>query len=169
MLQKIITVLFLSGDPLPIATIASILQVRREEIENTIGELEKALSNIGLALLHNKDELSIVTQPVFAPLIANFWKEELQGDLTPATLQVLTLVAYLGNGTREQISYIRGVQSSQSIRTLTIRGLIIRNGEVCTLTSDALKQLGVTKVEDLPEYQTIHKEMLEKLTVVSAS
>lgn len=76
---------------------------------------------------------------------------------------MLTLVAYLGSPTREEISYIRGVQSSQSIRTLTVRGLIVRQGEVCTLTSDALKQLGVTKVEELPDYDTLHASLVEKL------
>lgn len=163
MLQKIVTILFLSGDPLPINTIASILNVSNEEVENNIEGLNQSLKNIGLALLHNNNELAIVTQPEHSDLIETFWKEELKGDLTPATLQVLTLVAYLGAGTREQISYIRGVQSAQSIRTLTVRGLIARTGEVCMLTSDALKQLGVTKVEELPEYNKINKELLEKL------
>lgn len=163
MLQKIVTVLFLAGEPLPIATVASIIGVTALEVEKSLDELNKSLNNIGLSLLSATDGISIVTQSMQAPLVEKFWKEELKGDLTPATLQVLTLVAYLGISSREQISYIRGVQSSQSIRTLTTRGLISRIGEACTLTSNALKQLGVTKVEDLPEYQRIHTELLEKL------
>lgn len=163
--QKIITILFLSGDPLSINTIASILEVTPKDIEDAIKNVEASLVSIGLSLLSGSDGISIVTQPSQASLVEKFWKEELKGDLTPATLQVLTLVAYLGSGTREQISYIRGVQSSQSIRTLTVRGLITRVGEVCTLTGDALKQLGVTKVEDLPEYQKIHTDLLGKLEV----
>ena len=77
---------------------------------------------------------------------------------------MLTLVAYLGTPTREEISYIRGVQSAQSIRTLTVRGLINREGEKCVLTDDALKQLGVTKSENLPDYETIHTSLTEKLS-----
>jgi segregation and condensation protein B len=96
--------------------------------------------------------------------VESFWKEELKGELTPAALQVLTLVAYMGEPTREQISYIRGVQSSQSIRTLTVRGLLTRTGEVCVLSLDACKQLGITKPEELPDYETIHKELTEKIT-----
>lgn len=163
MLQKLVTILYLSGDPLPIATVASILKTTPEEIKKTIEEVSKALSGIGLGLLYTNDELSIVTQKEQALLVETFWKEELQGDLTPATLQVLTLVAYLGNGTREQISYIRGVQSSQSIRTLTVRGLISRSGEICTLKPEAMKQLGITKVEELPDYIGIHAQLFEKL------
>lgn len=164
MIQKLVTILFLSGEPLSLSVIAKMLEVKVKDIEETIGELENALKGIGLQLLHSNDELSIVTDISQASLVEAFWKEELQGDLTPATLQVLTLVAYLGNPTRENISYIRGVQSSQSIRTLTVRGLISRSGEVCTLTADAMKHLGITKVEELPDYETMHASLTEKLT-----
>lgn len=163
MLQKIVTILYLSGDPLPLSTVASILQIKVEEIEKNIPFLKTSLESVGLTLMYNAKEIAIVTKPEEAPLVETFWKDELQGDLTPAALQVLTLVAYLGNGTREQISYIRGVQSAQSIRALTVRGLITRNGEICTLTTDALKHLGITKSEDLPEYTTIHTQFIEKL------
>ena len=164
MLQKIVTILFLSGESLTIPNIAKILGVSDKEVNNSIGELENSLKEIGLLLLHNGNELSVVTDPSQASLVEAFWKEELQGDLTPATLQVLTLVAYLGETTRENISYIRGVQSSQSIRTLMVRGLITRNGEVCKLTGEAMKHLGITKIEELPDYDSIHASLLEKLT-----
>lgn len=163
MLQKLVTILYLSGDHIAVAKVAELLQTTVEEVEKTLGELEVALAPLGLSLLRIDNGVSIVTQPSQATLVETFWKEELKGELTPAALQVLTLVAYLGNGTREQISYIRGVQSAQSIRTLTVRGLITRSGENCALTPDALKQLGITKAEDLPDYQVIHAQLLEKL------
>ncbi len=164
MLQKIITILFLSGEAISIPTLAKILGVGIDDVKNNISSLEDALHAVGLALLHTNNELSIVTDPSQASLVEAFWTEELQGDLTPSTLQVLTLVAYLGEATRENISYIRGVQSAQSIRTLTVRGLITRNGEVCTLTGDAMKHLGITKIEELPDYESIHTSLVEKLT-----
>jgi segregation and condensation protein B len=163
MLAQLITLLYLSGEPIKTESLAKLLGSTKEEVEKHIDELSAALNGIGLALLVAQDGLSIVTQSSQASLVEAFWKEELQGELTPATLQVLTLVAYLGSPTREEISYIRGVQSSQSIRTLTVRGLISRLGEVCTLTGDALKQLGVTKVEELPDYAMLHASLAEKL------
>lgn len=163
MIEKLVTILYLSGDELSLITIATILQTTTEEIEKNLEALDSALHSIGLALLRSNDCLSIVTQSNQASLVEAFWKEELSGELTPASLQVLTLVAYLGSPTREEISYVRGVQSSQSIRTLTVRGLITRNGENCTLTVDSLKQLGITKPEELPEYEKINKDLIEKL------
>lgn len=163
MLQKLVTILFLSGDSIQLSKLAIFLEIKEEEIEKLLVELETHLKPLGLTLLRADSGVSIVTQPSQSSLVEVFWKEELKGDLTPAALQVLTLVAYLGNGTREQISYIRGVQSSQSIRSLTVRGLISRSGEVCKLTDDALKHLGITKIEDLPDYTTMHAQLLEKL------
>jgi segregation and condensation protein B len=163
MLEKVITLLFLSGDAIPIKKMADFLGITKEEILENAPFVKSKLEEIGLTLLVSNEGLSIVTQPVQAGLVEAWTKGELEGELTPAALQVLTLVAYLGYPTREQISYIRGVQSSQSIRVLTVRGLIARVGEICSLTADSLKQLGVTKVEELPEYEKIHNELLEKL------
>lgn len=163
MLEKVITLLFLSGDPVPIKKLAEFLKITEAEITQNLDYVRGKLGEIGLTLLVSNEGLAISTKGEFAPLVEGWTKTELQGELTPAALQVLTLVAYLGYPTREQISYIRGVQSSQSIRTLAVRGLITRVGEICSLTADSLKQLGITKVEDLPEYAKIHAELLEKL------
>lgn len=163
MIQKLVTLLYLSGEPISLDRLASILLVPKEEILAVQEEFSKKVEEVGLSLLVANNEYSLVTQPAQAELVTAFRKEELEGELTPAALQVLTLVAYLGSPTREEISYTRGVQSSQSIRTLTVRGLLERKGEVCTLTSDSLKQLGIVSVEELPEYVSIHKELTEKL------
>lgn len=168
MLEKIITILYLSGEPISIDYVANLLQVDRNLLDENLLEVENRIKSTGLLLLRNKDELSIVTNPLQSQLVESFWKEELKGDLTPATLQVLSIVAYLGDPTRQTISFIRGVQSSQSIRTLSVRGLIIRNGENCVLTGEALKHLGVTKVEELPQYETIRNELLDKMKVIES-
>lgn len=167
MLQKVITLLFLSGEPISTETLATILHVTKEEVDAVLPTLQQPLRDIGLDVVVHNGEVAIVTQPAMAEVVELFWKEELKGDLTPATLQVLTLVAYCGEPTRAQISAIRGVQSSQSIRTLSVRGLISRNGEVCTLTHEALQLLGVTKVEELPDFARIHSEFMTKLTALA--
>lgn len=168
MLEKIITILYISGEPISINYIAELLQTEIKLIEESLPAVENKIKEIGLLLLKNKDDVSIVTDPSQAQLVESFWKEELRGDLTPATLQVLSIISYLGNPTRQTISYIRGVQSAQSIRTLSVRGLIKREGEVCILTSDALKHLGITKIEDLPQYESIRNELLEKMKVAES-
>lgn len=163
MLSKVITILFLSGDPISAQKIGELLGITKEEVLENAPFVKTKLEELGLTLLITSEGLSVTTQAEQSGLVEAFRKEELKGDLTPAALQVLTLVAYLGYSTREQISYIRGVQSTQSIRVLTVRGLINRVGEICSLTTDSLKQLGVSRVEELPEYETFHTSLLEKL------
>jgi segregation and condensation protein B len=163
MLEKVITLLFLSGDPVPVKKLAEFLGISKEEVVENAPYVKSKLEEVGLSLLVSNDGLSIVTKGEQSTLVESWTKEELKGELTPAALQVLTLVAYLGYPTREQISYIRGVQSAQSIRVLTVRGLINRVGEICSLTNESLQQLGITKVEELPEYEKMHKDLLEKL------
>lgn len=164
MLKKIITILYLSGEPIRREAVSRLVGATEEDVEKCLPEVKAALETVGLMLMSAEDGVSIVTQPEQAKLVESFWVEEFQGELTPASLQVLTLVAYLGSPTREEISYIRGVQSSQSIRTLTVRGLVVRQGERCRLTGEALKQLGITQAEDLPEYASIRAELSEKLS-----
>ncbi len=163
MLEKVITLLFLSGDVIATKKLADFLGIKNEEVLENVPYVKSKLEEIGLTLLVSNEGLSITTRPEQSQVVESWRKEELKGELTPAALQVLTLVAYLGYPTREQISYIRGVQSFQSIRVLTVRGLVNRVGEICSLTAESLKQLGVTSVEELPEYEKMHKDLLEKL------
>lgn len=163
MLEKVISLLFLSGDPIPLKKLADFLGVQKEEILENAPYLKSKLEEVGLSLLISNEGISITTKKEQSALIEAWTKEEMKGDLTPAALQVLTLVAYLGFPTREQVSYIRGVQSSQSIRLLAVRGLIIRVGEICSLTALSLKELGITSVEQLPEYEKIHSDLLAKI------
>lgn len=163
MLEKIITLLYLSGDPLSFKKMSELLEVTEADILQQLPVVKEKLESIGLTLLITETEATVVTKSEHAQLVESFRKDELKGDLTPATLQVLTLVAYFGEITREQISYIRGVQSAQSIRTLLVRGLVSRSGENCRLTSDAFQMLGITKKEELPEYERLSLEFRKKL------
>jgi segregation and condensation protein B len=164
MLQNVTTLLYLSGEPLTVSSIAKLVNASQEDVLAILPQIDASLAPLGLQLLVNGDEVAITTQTSQAALVEAFWKEDLSGELTPAALQVLTLVAYLGSATRADISCIRGVQSSQSIRTLSVRGLIEREGEVCKLTTDALQYLGVTSPSELPDYENLHKELVDKLT-----
>ena len=63
MLEQIITLLYLSGEPVKTDTIATFLSTTKEEVEKHIGDISASLNGIGLALLVSQDGLSIVTKP----------------------------------------------------------------------------------------------------------
>lgn len=163
MISQVLALLFASGEAITKKEIASLCNVDVEKIDGCIPELRTYALGAGLSIIQSGNELQLVTAPIHSELITELLKKDLEGELTPATLQVLTIIAYLGTVTRGDISYIRGVQSNQSIRTLSARGLVSRKGEHCALTLDALRHLGIEKVEDLPEYNEIHADLTHKL------
>ncbi len=105
------------------------------------------------------EKVQLATKPEFNVILENFVREELSEDLTPASLEALSIIAYLGPISRARLEYLRGVNSLVILRSLMIRGLIERipdpahaNGFVYQPTFDLMKQLGLQGKEDLPEF-----------------
>lgn len=153
--------LFVYGEPMKIKRIANILKVEENAVEEALKELESGYlaENRGLKLIFNSRQVQLATKPDFAGILENFIKEEFKENLTPASLETLSLIAYLGPISRVQIDCHRGVNSSFILRNLLIRGLIERfpnpqkNAVYLYQPSfDLLKYLGLSKTEELPEY-----------------
>ncbi|MEI6352590.1 MAG: SMC-Scp complex subunit ScpB [Candidatus Nomurabacteria bacterium] len=175
-LEQISGILFLYNDSITISKIEEILanenKIKKEDFENIFEELNLKLSSVGLTLIKkdNKDfeeiELTIAVKKDLSYIAKKIKKDELEGDLTPASLQVLTICAYLGHTTKNEISFIRGIQSAQSIRSLSSRGLLKKEGEKYSLSIEAMQELGITKLDDLPEYEKIKQDFEERLKEV---
>ena len=108
----------------------------------------------------------LATSPQFSEFFRDLAREEQTKDLGKAGLETLAIVLYQGPVSKNKIEYIRGVNSSFVLRTLLIRGLIERvpNPEdqrsyLYRPTFDALAHVGVTKVEDLPDYEALVKQI----------
>jgi segregation and condensation protein B len=132
-------------------------------------EAELQSESRGLFLVRDKDKVQLTSKPDFASLLESVIKEELHENLTNAALETLSIVAYAGPMTRAELEYIRGVNSSFTLRNLLIRGLVERElnpkrGNVFLYrpSFDLLKHLGVGKVAELPEYEKF-QALIEKL------
>lgn len=161
-LGAIEALLFVNGDPLEVKRMAKIIGVSEDEIKAAIKSLEVDYSRAekGLKLIINGDRIQLVTKPEFANLLEGFIKEEFDENLTPAALETLSLIAFLGPISRPKIDYFRGVNSSYTVRNLLMRGLVERFQDsknqhiILYRTSfDLLKHLGISKIEELPDYQ----------------
>jgi segregation and condensation protein B len=93
-------------------------------------------------------------------------KEELTRDLGKAGLETLSIILYQGPISRANIDYIRGVNSQFIVRNLLIRGLIDRvenpkdaRSYIYKTTIDLLSHLGISKIEELPEYEQVRKDI----------
>src|SRR5690606_13566672 len=86
-------------------------------------------------------------------------------DLGKAGLETLAIIMYKGKASKKEIDYIRGVNSGFIIRNLLIRGLIRREEESddrsfsYSPTAELLAFMGISKVEDIPEYEAMREEM----------
>lgn len=173
LIAAIEAVLFAYGEPITIDKIAKLLNIEKEEVGKELENLKKELENEnrGLRLIFNDNKVQMATKPEFSHLLQEFIKEEFKESLTPAALETISLIAYFGSISRAKIDYFRGVNSSFTLRSLLMRGLIERledqkekgGGYLYQLTFDSLKHLGISKIEDLPEF-----EKYKKLSIINS-
>lgn len=163
--------LFIYGDALDFKKISKTLGIDEEKMKEAAKILSEDLQkeNRGLFLIQDKEKIQLTTKPDFAKLLEDVIKEELHENLTPAALETLSIIAYAGPMTRAELEYIRGVNSSFTLRNLLIRGLIERSPDpkrgnvfLYNPSFELLKHLGISRAEDLPEYEKF-KSLIEKL------
>jgi len=169
---KLEALLFLYGEPVKISKLADTLGINSNEIDSALGELSKELNdnNGGLGITRLDNRVQLVTKPSLNQLLSKITQEELDSGLTPASMETLAIVAYLGPCRRSLIEHIRGVNSSFILRSLLIRGLVDRksdperaNAYVYRITFDFLRHMGVGKIEELPEYEK-YREFIAAFT-----
>jgi segregation and condensation protein B len=158
-------ILFASGEPLEKKRLATMLGCTVEEIVGAARELQDTYYARGIALIESTDELELRTSPDTSELIKKLREAELSRDLGKAGLEALAIILYREGATRTEIDWIRGVNSSQTVRSLLLRGLIERDEDpkdkrrfIYTGTTDALAHLGVSRASDLPRYGELSKE-----------
>lgn len=161
-LSALEALLFIHGEPISIAKIASGLGLDPGEVEELIIKFSESLTaeNRGLNLMKMGDRVQLATKPEINSALENFVKSELNEELTSASLEVLSLVCYLGPISRSKIEYLRGVNSSFTLRSLLMRGLIDRipdpNSAIAYLyrpTFELLGHLGLKAPEEMPEFE----------------
>jgi segregation and condensation protein B len=160
------SILFFKGEPLSLKKLSEITEHPISQIEDALLALETSLQHRGIVLLRKDGEVMLGTHKEAAPLIQKFIKEELHKDLGRAGLETLSIVLYLGPISRSEIDYIRGVNSNFILRNLLMRGLVERiehESDKRSLkyrpTFELLAFLGITSVEELPEYETMKKDL----------
>ena len=162
LIAKVEAVLFVHGEPLKVKRLASLTGASEAQVEKALEDLKNSLSdeNRGLDLVKSKDEVQLVTTAELTNIVEKLTKEELDTKLTPAALETLSIIAYLGPCTRALIDFIRGVNSAFMLRSLMVRGLVERRedkqktgGYIYQITFDFLKHMGVSSPEELPEYE----------------
>ena len=156
-------ILFAAGKPFTIKRLVELTHAEPEEVKAALQRMAESLDQAesGIMLQQNGHEVEFVTRPEAAEAVKQVIKTEQQGELTRASLEALTILAYRGPLTRPELEQIRGVQSSMILRNLMMRGLVeekedTRLGQpTYTVTFEFLNHLGLSSVEALPDYQEL--------------
>jgi len=164
--KKIEAVLFWKGEPMSLKKLGEILKVSEGEIKDAVFNLKNNLAGRGIVLLENNGEITLGTAPELSKLIENLQKEELNKELSRASLETLSIVLYKNGISRAEIDYIRGVNSSFILRALSVRGLIEKTADpkdnrrfLYRPSFDLFSFMGVKSVEELPNWTEVHNSI----------
>ena len=166
---KIEAVLFASGVPISSEELEHVCELNKNEINQAISDLqlEYEEKQNGFTILEKitsgKRMIQLVSNDRVSSYIQKLNKQILEGDLSPAALETLAIIAYKGPISRGEIDDIRGANSSYILKILMVRGLIERyqnperkNSFLYEVSFDLLKILGINKVEQLPDFDKLH-------------
>lgn len=158
-------ILFASGDPVTCARIAVILGLELYDILNAAEDLalEYEKNSRGIRLVRIKDGIQLCSAPEHALSITRVLEQRRPPRLTPTALEVLSIIAYFQPVTRAYIERVRGVDSSNTVRILTERGLVEPCGKlevvgrptIYRTTELFLRTMGIKDIDDLPDLPDI--------------
>lgn len=167
--HTIIGILFYESDSLTISELASFTRESEENVKSATNEIIAVYNtpDSSLNLLVHNDSYQFVLTGDARELVLEHDKQEREGELSRAALETLSTIIYLGQATKNEIDYIRGVQSSYMLRVLLSRGLIARGGNntkttrgtVYIPTIETLRYMGLDKITDMPDYEKIHNDL----------
>ncbi len=157
--SKIEGLLFYKGDEVEIKELSDLFAVSIDEIKDALVKLEENLVQRGIVLVRKNDSVVLGISKELSSLIESIRKDELGKELSKASLDTLSIVLYQNGVSRSEIDYIRGVNSTFILRNLLVRGLVEKIVDTKDTrkilyrpTFDTLSYLGISKIEELPNY-----------------
>ena len=165
-------VLFAAGDAVSLDRLCAALETPREDILAAARALEAlyALENRGLMLRRIEDRLQLCSRPMYAEAARRVTESRRAATLSPAALEVLTIVAYRQPVTRAFIDQLRGVDSSGTLAGLAEKQLIEEAGRLevpgrpilYRTTGRFLQAFALESLDDLPALPALtENEQLE--------
>ena len=148
-----------AGDPMTPERLSELLDIPIEHVQAMLRELQEDMEQPGrgLCLLPVASGYQICTKPELAAVVEKLAAHQ-DPKLSPAAMETLSIIAFKQPVTRQEVEYIRGVQSDGVINTLIERRLIKEVGRKDTIcrpilfgtTEEFLGCFGLNSLEELP-------------------
>jgi segregation and condensation protein B len=157
--QKIVSLLFVNGDPLSFKKIAEIINLTDQEVETIVQANASQVEKLGLSLVINNAKVQLISSAKNQKYILKLVGKDKKEKLNKALLEVLSIICYKENTTKHEIDTLRGVDSKNIIKKLFIKGLIEKkliDKKVCLIPSfKFLRFMGIKNIKELPNFEEI--------------
>lgn len=164
-------ILFVSGDGVDVNIMRDALGVSEEEFNYAVENLKQKYSgDNGIHLISYRTKLQLCSNPNYSEQVSAVLNPVKEKQLTKATLETLSIIAYKQPITKLEIEDIRGVSSDYAIDILEENNLIEVVGRKDSIgkpllfgtTEEFLKRFELNDIADLPSYD----EVLEKIKTI---
>ena len=152
--------LFAHGEPVALDRLADAMHAEPIQVQVLLEKLQRQYDerNSGLVILNFEDRWQMATRPYYGELVKRILDTRRNAPLSPASLEVLAVIAYNQPVSRSFIEQVRGVDSSSTVSKLLERGLIEEAGRLdlpgkpvaFRVTDTFLRVFGLNSLADLP-------------------
>lgn len=158
----LVSILFTAGDEIKM----SVLEDRfgADIFPLALAKARTKLRELGLVVLSDESSLQLAVAPEFSELAAEWQALEQVAPLSSAALETLATICYLNGASKAEIDFVRGVNSYFTLRKLSIRGMLqMSAAKVYQPTIEALANLGIQRVQELPDWELVNATLREQL------
>lgn len=154
-------ILFAIGRNISVKEFAETLEVDENEILKAIEILKEEYSaKKGISLVYVAGGYQLVSNKSYFDYVSKFVTNNKKQTLSNTCMEVLSIIAYNPKITKSEIEKIRGTNSDSQVSRLIEYGLIEEVGRlqlpgrpaVFSTTNEFLKCMGISSLEELPEF-----------------
>lgn len=158
--------IFVSLEPVTMEKLKSVMtDYADKDIEASLQDLmaDYADTNRGIQITSAAGGYIFVTKPEHDPWIKSLLNLDKKGRISPAALETLSIIAYHQPITLAEISALRGVDSTHSLKTLLVKRLVKITGRkkspgkplIYRTATKFLTYFGLNSLNDLPTKEEI--------------
>ena len=154
-------ILFAAGRQVNIKELMISLELPQEDLENIIASMQEDYKNQdrGIEIIKVDEAYQLCTKKELYEYIYPILDKRSKPNLSNASLETLSIIAYNPRVTRAEVETIRGVSADACIYKLLEYGLIQESGKAdlpgrpmtYVTSNEFLKMFGYTSLNDLPE------------------
>ena len=155
------SVLFASGEPVPVERLCLGLEVDRPTLDAVAQELmdKYKYDRRGIRIVRMDTSYQMCAAPEYAPYVRKTLESRKPPKLSQPALEVLAVIAYYQPVTRAYVDQVRGVDSSYTVSLLLERDLIEEAGRLAVpgrptlfrTTKNFLRTFELNSLAELPE------------------